>query len=218
MRWAAPVSPGRRASRSPSRPDLATSRDTTRSGAPTKRAVPSRSKEVEGFEREYPGASYLAARSLREVEEVGSQIAALVSRVARRHGLTHAALNALAVIEGAGGPIPTGELSARMHVTTGTMTSVLDTLERNGHILRLADPDDRRRVLVELTPHAQAVLDRVLPAVQQAVTAAAGGLSEATLNRLLADMATLRVRLAAVPDELPPPPPRRTPPRLGRSA
>jgi DNA-binding MarR family transcriptional regulator len=155
---------------------------------------------------------------LREVEEVGSQIAALVSRVARRHGLTHAALNALAVIEGAGGPIPTGELSARMHVTTGTMTSVLDTLERNGHILRLADPDDRRRVLVELTPHAQAVLDRVLPAVQQAVTAAAGGLSEATLNRLLADMATLRVRLAAVPDELPPPPPRRTPPRLRRSA
>ena len=32
-------------------------------------------------------------------------------------------------------------------------------------------PADRRRVLVDLTPAGQAVLDRVLPEVQQLVTA-----------------------------------------------
>ena len=31
-----------------------------------------------------------------------------------------------------------------MHITSGTMTSVLDTLERNGYIERLTDSDDRR--------------------------------------------------------------------------
>jgi MarR family len=81
---------------------------------------------------------------------------ALVATVARRHRLSHAALNALAVIEGNGGPLLAGELSARMHITSGTMTGVLDTLERNGYIHRQADPADRRRVLVDLTPAARA--------------------------------------------------------------
>ena len=59
-----------------------------------------------------------------------------------------------------------------MHITTGTMTSVLDTLERNGYVKRLPDPDDRRRVLVEITPAAQDVLNRLLPEVVQTTTAA----------------------------------------------
>ena len=101
--------------------------------------------------------------------------------MARRHRLSHAALNALAVIDGNGGPLAAGELSARMHITSGTMTSVLDTLEANGYIRRQADPTDRRRVLVDLTPAAQAVLDRALPEVQQAVTAVMSALDDQAL-------------------------------------
>ncbi len=33
-----------------------------------------------------------------------------------------------------------GAIGASMHITSGTMTSVLDTLERNGYIERLTDP------------------------------------------------------------------------------
>jgi DNA-binding MarR family transcriptional regulator len=50
-----------------------------------------------------------------------------------------------------------------MHITSGTLASVLDTLEGSGYVRRHADPTDRRRVLVDLTPTAQAVLDRLLP-------------------------------------------------------
>ena len=56
-----------------------------------------------------------------------------------------------------------------MHITSGTLTSVLDTLEGSGYV---------RRVLVDLTPTAQAVLDRLLPEVQQAVTAVMGTLDD----------------------------------------
>jgi len=141
----------------------------------------------------------------------------VVASVARRHGLSHAALNALAVIEGSGGPMAVGAVGAAMHITSGTMTSVLDTLERNGHVRRLTDPDDRRRVLVDVTPAAQEVLDLVLPEVVQTATAMLAGLEDAELHQFLETLARIRQAIAAVPGDLGPPAPRRTPPRLKRT-
>ncbi|HET6874875.1 MAG TPA: MarR family transcriptional regulator [Acidimicrobiales bacterium] len=153
---------------------------------------------------------------MRRLEVVGARAENLVARVARRHGLTHAALNALAVIEGNGGPLPVGEVGARMHITSGTMTTVLDTLERNQLVRRVADPADRRRVLVDITPAAADVLDRMLPEVQQVATAAMGALDEEALVSFLEMLAVLDASIAAVPEELPPPAARRTPPHLRR--
>jgi DNA-binding MarR family transcriptional regulator len=148
---------------------------------------------------------------------VGGKVEALVAAVARRYGLSHAALNALAVIEGAEGPVPTGEVSVRMHITTGTMTTVLDTLERNGYVQRLADPDDRRRVLVEITPAAQSLLDQLLPAVQQVAKAVMGVLDDGALLGLLDTLATIGASVDSVPEDLPAPAPRRTPGKLRRA-
>lgn len=154
---------------------------------------------------------------MRQLEVVGGRVEQLVAGVARKYGLSHAALNALAVIEGAGGPIAAGEISARMHITTGTMTTVLDTLERNGYVQRLADPADRRRVLVDITPAAQSLLDQLLPAVQQMARAVMGTLDESTLAALLGTLAAVSAAVDAVPDDLPTPARRRTPARLRRS-
>jgi DNA-binding MarR family transcriptional regulator len=44
-----------------------------------------------------------------------------------------------------------GELAARMGMSTGAVTAILDRLEKAGYVRRLRDPDDRRRVLVEPT-------------------------------------------------------------------
>ena len=155
---------------------------------------------------------------MRTLNVVGGKTASIVADVARRHGLSHAALNALAVIEGAGGPLPTGEVSARMHITTGTMTTVLDTLERNGYVRRLADPDDRRRVLVDITPAAQSVLECLLPEVQQVAKAVMGALDDKVLYALLDTLDAVSAAVDNVPNDLPPPEPRRTPAHLRRSA
>ena len=45
--------------------------------------------------------------------------------------------------------------------TSGGMTLALDRLEQAGWLRRSADPDDRRRVVVELTPEGLAVATRV---------------------------------------------------------
>jgi DNA-binding MarR family transcriptional regulator len=103
-----------------------------------------------------------------------------------------------------------------MHITTGTMTTVLDTLERNSYIRRLADPDDRRRVLVDITPAAQTVLDQMLPEVQQLAKAIMGVLDDDALHRLLDILATLTETIQNAPQHLPPPARRRTPSKLRR--
>ena len=50
------------------------------------------------------------------------------------------------------GPLTAGRLAERSGLTTAAVTSVLDRLESAGYARRVRDPDDRRRVLVELTP------------------------------------------------------------------
>jgi DNA-binding MarR family transcriptional regulator len=53
------------------------------------------------------------------------------------------------------GPVPAGRLAELTGLTTGAITTVLDRLERADYARRVNDPSDRRRVLVELTPHAR---------------------------------------------------------------
>src|ERR671932_2430246 len=50
------------------------------------------------------------------------------------------------------GPVTAGRLAEATGLTTGAITTVIDRLERAGMARRTRDPDDRRRVLVELDP------------------------------------------------------------------
>src|SRR5512133_1418905 len=50
------------------------------------------------------------------------------------------------------GRITAGDLAKALRLTTGAVTTVVDRLERAGFARRVADPDDRRRVLIEITP------------------------------------------------------------------
>jgi DNA-binding MarR family transcriptional regulator len=48
------------------------------------------------------------------------------------------------------GPHTAGELARQTGLTTASMTGMIDRLERAGFVVRRRDPDDRRRVIVEL--------------------------------------------------------------------
>ena len=170
------------------------------------------------FDQEYPEGSWLVSQAYRQLIVVGTKAESLVSRLARRYGLTHASLNALAVIEAAGGPMPAGEISTRMHYTTGTMTAILDTLERKGYVRRMADPSDRRRVLVDITPEAQHLLDVVLPTVLQAGRHALAAFDDTALRTLITTLDAVSKGINAVPGDLPTPAPRRTPPQFRRNS
>jgi DNA-binding MarR family transcriptional regulator len=53
------------------------------------------------------------------------------------------------------GRVTAGRLAQETGLTSGAITTAIDRLERAGFARRLQDPNDRRRVLVELTPEAR---------------------------------------------------------------
>jgi len=73
--------------------------------------------------------------------------------VADALGLNRTDMRCLDTIEREG-PVPAGRLADATGLTSGAITAALDRLERAGLARRSHDPDDRRRVLVEITPAA----------------------------------------------------------------
>jgi DNA-binding MarR family transcriptional regulator len=49
-------------------------------------------------------------------------------------------------------PITAGQLSKLTKLTTGAVTGVLDRLEKEGYIIRVKDPKDKRRVIIHINP------------------------------------------------------------------
>lgn len=109
-----------------------------------------------------------------------------------------------------------GEVGARMHITSGAVTPLLDNLERKGYVERRSDARDRRRVLVDVTPAAQEVLDEMLPAVQQVARRLVDRLGTRGQQTLIDLLGEIREALAELPDQLPAAQPRRRPKHLTR--
>ncbi|MGH3371317.1 MAG: MarR family winged helix-turn-helix transcriptional regulator [Nocardioidaceae bacterium] len=135
--------------------------------AASKRLVPEPLVRVgDDFEREYPGASALATECYINLWRTAQLLIELHNRHTRdRYGLSPGARQVLAVVEGAGEPLEPSVIAERASSTTGTMTSMLDTLEKRELIRRLPHPNDRRKLLVEITPAAQAIVDELLPSL-----------------------------------------------------
>jgi DNA-binding MarR family transcriptional regulator len=54
------------------------------------------------------------------------------------------------------GEMSAGDLAREAGITTGAVTALIDRLAKAGFVQRVADPDDRRRVLVQPTARAKA--------------------------------------------------------------
>jgi DNA-binding MarR family transcriptional regulator len=78
------------------------------------------------------------------------------------------------------GPMTAGGLALRLGLTTGAVTGVIDRLERARLARRVADPKDRRRVVVELVANRRRdqAIARLFAPMGRRVVALAGGYSE----------------------------------------
>lgn len=128
-----------------------------------------------------------------DVEGIVSRIAKINRYLVRSTSTTLAGLNLarteksllLALVPG---PRSHGQLARELLVSTGTMTNQLDKLQRAGLVRRLADPSDRRGVLVELTGAGRERLDRYMEVQGELERELLGSLDERQkreLNELL---------------------------------
>ncbi len=67
------------------------------------------------------------------------------------------------------GPVLPGEISNEMDISSARIAAALNSLEKKGLVTRRIDPEDRRRILVELTElgqeqahkHTEEILDNI---------------------------------------------------------
>jgi DNA-binding MarR family transcriptional regulator len=116
-----------------------------------------------------------------------------------RHDLTAQQYNVLRLLRAKGPePLPTLTLARRLVSRAPDITRMLDKLERHGWIVRQRPAENRRQVLVRITPAGIALLDRLEEPVRECHRRQLGHMSGTDLKRL-----TQLLRAAREPHEEP---------------
>jgi len=137
--------------------------------------------------------------------DIGDQVIVALRRVIRAvdlhsrtlvesHGLTGPQALILKGLEG--GSLSAGELASRVNLSQGTVTDILNRLEKRGLIIRIRDTTDRRRVWIQLTADGQTILEQSPPLLQERFAQRFNNLQDWEQTQLLASLQ----RIAAMMD------------------
>ncbi|MDH6438285.1 DNA-binding MarR family transcriptional regulator [Streptomyces sp. SAI-144] len=125
---------------------------------------------------QHPASAAGVSANVVEIEYVLSRMTYVAGR-ARQHerlmaaaglDLDRAAVTILRNIA-ASDPVRPGVLAVRLSVEASHVTRQLRQLERIGYVVRVADPDDRRAQLVQLTGAGLAAVERIREASRRGV-------------------------------------------------
>jgi DNA-binding MarR family transcriptional regulator len=107
----------------------------------------------------------------------GRMVAAHFQRLLDAQGLTHAGWQVLLVLGHAEG-LTQREVADRCYVSAAALTGIVDTLERDGLVVRERGTDDRRVVRVRLTQEGRTRLDGAKATLAAEIAPLFGDLSE----------------------------------------
>lgn len=140
------------------------------------------------WEAERPELDAGAMAVVGRLLSIGRRLEARANGVLRPFDLHYTDLDVLATLRRGGKPYrrtPT-ELRDSVLITSGAMTACLDRLERNGLIVRVADPHDRRSKAAELTGAGRKLIDKAIAVRFKEAEDALSGLSDGERARLAA--------------------------------
>jgi MarR family transcriptional regulator, 2-MHQ and catechol-resistance regulon repressor len=100
---------------------------------------------------------------VRELARAYQAFSAYSEAHVRQFDLTPAQFDVIATLGNTNG-LCMGELGEKTLITKGTLTGVIDRLIKKQLVCRETLLENRRSVIVQLTPEGQAVFDRVFPA------------------------------------------------------
>jgi DNA-binding MarR family transcriptional regulator len=98
---------------------------------------------------------------------------------ARRHGLEPQQHQLLLAVKGSAGPTTLGYLAERMQLRHHSLVGLVDRLEARDLLLRQKDPEDHRRVFVQLTARGDKVLEELSLFHEEEISLAAPSLVQA---------------------------------------
>ncbi|SNS88625.1 DNA-binding transcriptional regulator, MarR family [Geodermatophilus saharensis] len=122
------------------------------------------------------------------------ELDAVGQRFADAHGLGRTDVRAvIAIMDAAraGEPLTAGGLGAAVGLSSAAVTALVDRLERAGHVQRVRDPADRRRVVLQMTEPTMAAGAAFFGGLQRELMAAMADFTDddvAVVRRWLAGM------------------------------
>ena len=122
---------------------------------------------------------------VHQLRAVTVELDLLAAGFAQRNGLHPTDLRALICLLDAarsGTPVTPGRLGAQLGLNSPGTTSLLDRLERLGHMRRVRDEHDRRRILLEVDERAVALGRSFFGPLIEDIADAARDFSEAELS------------------------------------
>jgi DNA-binding MarR family transcriptional regulator len=121
---------------------------------------------VSQWEPERPDLDLATMASVARLHQLGRLIDAAFAATAAGHGVDTAEADVLFTLRRAGEPyrLTPSRLAESLLVSSGTLTSRLDRLERKGLIERVPHPSDRRSVEIELTRKGRELVDEAVTA------------------------------------------------------
>ena len=143
-----------------------------------------------------PSATELAINVLHTAELLGRRL----DQALRAFGLTRGSHNVLQVVGGATEPLTPTEVTARLTVTSATVTGLLDTLETRGLVRRRPHPSDRRSTFVEITDDGRRLLDELVPELIEHEKRWAAGLTPTRREQLLRLLGVVQGQLRSLDD------------------
>ncbi len=119
---------------------------------------------VEAWQRERDDLDLRPMEVLSRVSRLSHHLDGARRHAFAEHGIESWEFDVLAALRRAGAPyeLSPGRLIKQTLVTSGTMTNRVDRLVARGLVERLPDPNDRRGVLVRLTPAGRSKVDGAL--------------------------------------------------------
>lgn len=133
----------------------------------------------------------------------------VVGAFANRHGLHPTDVEALTrvlVAEERGTPVTAGALGKDLGLTSGAVTALVDRLERAGHVNRVRDENDRRKVLLRYSERGRALAEEFFAPLGRHTDAAMDQFTAEELEVACRYMAVSSAAMAAVRQSLAPPP------------
>ena len=128
------------------------------------------------------------------------ELDAVGQRFADVHGLNRTDVRALVAIMDAarrGEALTAGRLGEAVDLRSASVTALVDRLEKVGHVRRVRDPEDRRRVALEMSESAMAAGAEHFGGLARDLAAAMEGYTDdelAVVRRWLEDMTAVITR------------------------
>ncbi len=133
---------------------------------------------VEGWAKQVPKIETSALEITGRLDRIARHLDRRATEAMTDSGLNCRDLEVLGALRRSGCGLPAGRLARAAMLTSGGMTGQADRLATAGLIVRRPDPDDRRTVLVSLTPEGRGAAENALTAYLGAGEQALSVLSE----------------------------------------